>query len=352
MNNLSPYRLLGMTPAELEAEIRAGYGKGRFHARALFRQVHRSGAVDPAALGEFHNNPKLASALAEEYRFAMPETESFAAGHNVRKFLVTLPDGTRTESVLLYMHSHATLCVSSQIGCARGCGFCRTGRMGLKRSLFPEEIVLQVFAARFILGTPARNIVFMGMGEPMDNLESVVRAIAVCSDKAGMAIPVSRITVSTAGHAEGIRRLSNLISSGRHEELYKVHLAVSLNAPNDSLRDSIMPINRTWPLAELKEALRGFPLHGKKDQVFLEYVLIPGVNDGEEHAVQLKEFMDGIRAQVNLIPCNPVDGQPYQRPVPDQITAFYFRLVELGLPVRIRDSKGSELSAGCGQLGG
>jgi len=272
------------------------------------------------------------------------------------------------ESVLIPMvgvrgrRTH-TLCVSSQVGCALGCEFCETAQMGLVRSLTPAEIVGQWYAARFgeVDGAGAapravKNIVFMGMGEPMDNLDAVTRAIRVLSDHNGAAIPMSNITISTVGVLDGIRRLGELMLEPGWR---RVGLAISINAPNDEIRSRIMPINRSAPMGELREALLALPLVGKKKLCF-GYVLIPGVNDAREHARELAEWVRpfGLIGQgrspgavVNLIPYNPRRDSPWPAPEEAQVERFIVWLHEEKVFVKRRRTKGRSQMAACGQLG-
>jgi len=270
-----------------------------------------------------------------------------------------------TESVLIPMISSRgersyTLCVSSQIGCAMGCTFCETAQMGLIRSLSPAEIVGQWYAATHVLGVRPKNIVFMGMGEPLDNLTSVLRAIAVLKDHNGPHVPVSQITVSTSGCVDGIRTLAEHV---RQPGWHRLGLALSLNAPNDTDRSAIMPLNRRWPLASLQEALLAWPQRSG-NKVCIEYVLIPGVNDSPVHAQQIAEFFrpfgllaagriagQPIMAVLNLIPYNPRRNSPWPAPTEDAVDAFLQSLIDLGVFAKRRRTKGRTMMGACGQLG-
>jgi 23S rRNA (adenine2503-C2)-methyltransferase len=205
--------------------------------------------------------------------------------------------------------------------------------------------------ARHVLKEPVENIVFMGMGEPMDNLDNVLQAIRILSDQRGLDISQSAITVSTVGHVDGLRRFAALASEPPPHGFGRVRLAVSLNAPNDAIRSRIMPVNKSWNLAALKAALKDVPLHRKGDFLFMEYVLIPGVNDAREHALEVADYLRGLKACVNLIPYNPRHESPYDRPVPAAVSAFYHWLMDAGQYCRIRGTKGQGSMAACGQLG-
>lgn len=295
------------------------------------------------------------------------------------------------ESVLIPMMGtnrlrRYTLCVSSQVGCAMGCTFCETAQMGLIRSLTSAEIVGQWFAARHLVdrgeldafdppappappgreatvrGFEVSNIVFMGMGEPLDNYDNVVRAIATLKDHNGPHVPISRITVSTVGRVDGIRKLAAQI----HEVGWRrLGIALSLNAPNDADRSAIMPINRKWNLGEVQRALLEWPVFAG-NKVCVEYVLIPGVNDTPQHADQIAEFIRpfglhraargaetnlGLRAVLNLIPYNPRRNSPWPAPEEAQVAQFMGWLEERGVFVKRRRTKGRDMMGACGQLG-
>ena len=269
------------------------------------------------------------------------------------------------ESVLIPMIGRKgdrtyTLCVSSQVGCAMGCGFCETAQMGLVRSLEAWEIAAQWWTATHVLGQRVSNMVFMGMGEPMDNLDNVLDAIAALTDHRGGAMPMSKITISTVGRVDGIERLSERV---RHPGWRRLGLALSLNAPNDEIRSEIMPVNGRWKMAELQRALIGFPAHGA-GKLCVEYVLIPGVNDRREHAAEIAAFCAPINAAyraeregesprvlLNLIPYNPRRNSPWPAPEEAAVDEFLKWLGEEGVYAKRRRTKGRTLMGACGQLG-
>jgi 23S rRNA (adenine2503-C2)-methyltransferase len=224
-----------------------------------------------------------------------------------------------------------------------GCVFCETGRMGLLRNLTVAEIVGQVFVARFVAGHRFRNIVFMGMGEPLDNLENVQQALRVLTDPAGFCFARSRITVSTSGCVDGIYRL---MESG--DPL--VNLAVSINAPTDALRDRLMPINRRFNLAAIHQAIWAYNQQTGR-QVLLAYVLMGGFNDAPEHAEALVEWLKGLDIKVNLIPYNPQSRDRFTQPSNQDLDAFAARLRVHGVRTLVRHHKGRDIMAACGQLG-
>ncbi len=271
------------------------------------------------------------------------------------KLAIGLFDGAQVECVVIPMRTRGnvreriTLCVSTQVGCRMGCTFCETGRMGFVRDLAPDEIVAQVAAAQ-TLGRRPDKIVFMGMGEPLDNLESFLSAVRLLtrSVRVGRAAPfawsAADMTLSTVGHVEGLERLA-----GRFPR--KMTLAVSVNAPDDAIRDRIMPVNRRWPMAALREALLAFPM---RNRTFLAgYVLVPGINDAPEHASSLASWLSPFRAFVNVIALNPSSGgrdRGFRAPTVTELDRFAGWLDERGVAARRRDAKGLGLGAACGQL--
>lgn len=330
---------------EVVGYVKARYGKGAFHASALVREVMVHGNPRFWEAKAFSEAPALASSLAKEVRFAPPVIEETVRREGVVKLLHRLSDGLAVESVVIPMKGYATLCVSTQVGCRMGCRFCRTGRMGLHRNLTAAEITGQLWNARFVVKAPIRNVVFMGMGEPLDNLENVVRAIRVMTDGRGFSIGPRRITVSTVGLADEIPRLADAGTG--------VRLALSLNASDDAVRADLMPVNRRYPLATLKKSLTALAGHsGIRDGVLLEYVLIRGLNDRGEDISRLADFARGVSATVNLIPFNPSGEEtPFEPPSDAEVNAFHDRLVAEGIHVRRRWSQGEDLLAACGQLG-
>lgn len=331
------------------------------HAKRASEMYHK--AFRDGLLPEPHAPQPIAQTLTEE----TPEGLT-------TKFLTTVPGTTKgplagdpnastleVESVVIPMLTRSgrrtfTLCVSSQVGCAMGCGFCETAQMGLIRSLTVSEIVGQWFNARHTLGNNIANIVFMGMGEPMDNLDAVLQAVDILTDHHGASIPMSKVTISTVGRIDGIRVFGERIAEPGWKRL---GLAISVNAPNDEIRDELMPINRGMPMAELQQALLDLPMVRTR-KICFEYVLIPGVNDQQDHARQLAAFLrpwastpdrpvpNGL---VNLIPYNPRRNSPWPAPEESAVEAFMSWLIEEGLFVKRRRTKGRSAMAACGQLG-
>ncbi len=335
----------------LVEEFRARWGKGEYHALALFRSLYRTGNADPMGLPEFAQNPSLAQSVATRFPVRLPPVCGRLGDGTTYKFLLRLVDGLESESVVIPMKSYTSLCVSSQVGCKMGCAFCETARLGHLRNLEAGEIVAQVLVARHVLEEPIENVVFMGMGEPMDNLENVLRAVRILSDPRGLAISLPSITISTSGHVDGIRRLSGLAALPAPEGFPRLRLAVSLNAPDDSLRSELMPVNRRWNLSRLREALAEFPLPRPRDAIFMEYVLLQGVNDSDEHADRIVDLLRGLRTCVNLIPFNPGPNTAFRRPSDQRVREFAKRLLDAGQRCRLRGTKGMDAMAACGQLG-
>lgn len=250
----------------------------------------------------------------------------------------------------------STLCVSSQVGCAMGCGFCETAQMGLIRSLTAAEIVAQWWAATFVEKHHIDNIVFMGMGEPLDNLDAVIQAIACLTDHNGPRVPMSCITLSTVGRVDGLRRLIPIIQQPGWKRL---GIALSVNAPNDQVRDSIMPINHKWNMAELREVMVELGRTRPTRKILFEYVLIPGVNDGPDHAQQLAEWLTpftqaedrAAMGLLNIIPYNPRRNSPWPAPQEPDVEDFVARMNKLGVYTKRRRTKGRSQMAACGQLG-
>ncbi|MEC4685352.1 MAG: 23S rRNA (adenine(2503)-C(2))-methyltransferase RlmN [Nitrospirota bacterium] len=258
------------------------------------------------------------------------------------KFLFGLEDGEAIEAVLIPDSDRFTLCVSSQIGCAMGCRFCLTGKMGFIRNLQAHEIVDQVIAVqRLIEPRMTTNIVFMGMGEPMNNLDNVSHALKRMNSL--LKISRRRITVSTSGVVPGIKRLAGLTPA--------VNLAVSLNATTDEVREHIMPVNRRYPVKTLLRACREYPLEPRR-RITFEYILFEGLNDSSGDADRLVKLLKGIPSKINLIPFNPYKGAEFRRPREERVQFFRSLLQTGGLTAIVRKSKGQDILAACGQLRG
>ncbi len=261
------------------------------------------------------------------------------------KYVFKLPDGLFIESVLIPMDNHRfTFCISSQVGCAMGCKFCKTATMGFIRNLTPAEIVNQVLLLKQYANLPEKkkfNIVFMGMGEPLHNIENVLKAIKILTDPDLMDLSPRRITISTSGLIEGIEKLANFP--------IKVRLAISLNASTQNSREKVMPIGRKNPLDKLTKTLKNFPLPNR-DRITFEYVLLKDFNDSIDDAKRVYSLLKGLKYKINLIPFNPYPGSTFKKPDVERVLAFQKVLTDRGVNAIIRKSKGEDISAACGML--
>ena len=318
-------------------------GWPRYRTEQILRWLYRSRVRDVEQMTDLSRAERVQlRGIATIERFL--DCRVLTSSDGTRKFLARLADGLMVESVLIPEDGWLTLCLSTQVGCTLDFVFCLTGRMGLRRNLKAHQIVDQVLTAQDRLETGERltNLVLMGMGEPLANLDEVTEAIARLTNRQwGVGIPARRITLSTAGLAS---RLKDVATMG-------VNLAVSLNATTDAQRDRLMPaINRLHPLNHLLAACRAFPLQPRRRLTF-EYVLLAGVNDTEQDARRLTKLLSGIRCKVNLIPFNEFPGSGFRRPEDSAVLRFQSALRKSGLPVFIRKSRGRDVLGACGQLG-
>ena len=351
--------LLGLTFAEFSAYLQQAVGfQPRFH-RALYRQLMATGRCEPAREPLWQEAERgcpgvLARVTAAVAGGALPtvvveRSDCDATLGTTRKLVCRLADGREIELVLIPMGGgpedggHATVCVSSQVGCKMGCRFCHTATMGLIRHLSAGEIVAQVLVAAQAGGVRPRNVVFMGMGEPLDNLDAVAQAVRVMTDVNGLGLAHRHVTVSTVGRVDQLARLPAL-------GLTRVNLAVSLTAADDALRSELMPVNRVHDLAQLKAALLAHPLAADR-RILVSYVLMEGVNDGDAQIADLVRWCTGLRVLVNLIPFNPIPSRPERPSAPERIEHIRLLLTAAGVPVRLRRTKGDGVMAACGQLG-
>jgi len=335
--------ILNMTLDELVSEFCVRYKKGRYHAAAVYREVFRNGKLELRDVVEFEPSQSLAMKIENDFCVDQwPVVDTVDDGSTV-KFVTRSDDGLEYETVVIPMKNYRTLCVSTQVGCKMGCTFCETAKLGLLRDLTVSEIVGQVFYAKHVLGGDIRNIVFMGMGEPLDNFDNVVKAIGIMCEDKGLNFNHGNITISTVGEVAGIRRLAEL-------NWPNLRLAVSLHSAVDSKRCEIMPVNKKYSLEQLREVLVDYPLK-RAGIFFIEYILIKDFNDSESDAVALVDFLKGLRVKVNLIPYNPGSESVYCAPDNDDVNQFYQWLDERGVVVIKRVPKGEDLMAACGQLG-
>jgi 23S rRNA (adenine2503-C2)-methyltransferase len=333
--------LYGRSRRELE-EILSPLSDRPFHARQLFGWIHRRGERDFSRMTDLPG--KLRAELAGRFHVSLPKVERrLSSRDGAVKYLLRLQDGKAVEAVYLPDKTRITFCISSQIGCPLGCTFCLTARMGLVRNLTPGEIVGQVavLSGEHDLAPNRYNLVFMGMGEPMNNYDSVLDAFRILTDEEGLGIAPKHITLSTAGVVPGIRRLAG--------ENPRPRLAVSLSATTDTQRSDLMPINRAYPLPVLFQALRDLPL-APRERVTLEYVLLRGINDQPEDAHRLAALAGTLPVKVNLIPYNEAEVAGYASPSLPAARAFRDRLAQRGIRASVRRRRGADISAACGQL--
>ena len=333
-----------MTLPEAEAFALA-QGWAKFRGEQVWRWVHDKRARS------FDEMTNLSKAFREELAtratiggLTMAEVQTSKDG--TRKLRLVTHDGSSIESVLIPDGEKMTQCISSQVGCAVDCQFCATAKLGLKRNLDAGEIVDQVYQAQRLLAElePDRritNIVYMGMGEPLHNYDNLIKSLEILTDDKGAGLGQRRITVSTSGLVPKLEKLG--------KETVRPNLAVSLNAPNDAIRDAIMPINRKWNIAKLMAALRAYPIEQRR-RITFEYVLLADVNDSATHAAQLAKLLRGVKCKVNIIPYNPHPEAAYARPAPAVVTAFQNECKRLGLPTYLRTPRGDDIDAACGQL--
>jgi 23S rRNA (adenine2503-C2)-methyltransferase len=350
--------LYDLSHAQL-TDLLTGWGEPRFRADQVWRWLYKSLVDDFARMGNLPATLRTRLAAETDLSPLDKVADQTSLTGQTRKILYRLRDGNTLESVLMLYHDRRTACISTQVGCGMGCTFCATGQAGLERNLSAGEVVAQViYLAREIRAAeiqhageleqqaaldahPITNVVLMGMGEPLANYAATWQAIETLSDARGYNLGARRITVSTVGLVPGIRRLA--------EERLPVNLAVSLHAPDDKLRNQLVPINRRYPLADLMSAVRDYAGHTRR-RVTIEYALIAGVNDELHQAHRLAELLQGLLCHVNLIPLNPTPGS-LQRPSPrERVNAFRDKLERSGISTTVRMRRGINIEAGCGQL--
>ena len=326
---------------DMEAALEAR-GRERFHARQIYRWIHRRGITDVSRMTDLSRS--LRATLESEYRIGNPRLVSDV--HSVdgtRKFVLELADQRRIEAVFIPDTPAMTFCISTQVGCAMACGFCLTGKMGLVRHLTAGEIVGQVRVMATATGLLDRpfNIVLMGMGEPLHNYDNTMKALRMLHSEHGLAVSPRRVTLSTVGIIPGLERLAL--------EPLMPNLAISLHATTDEQRTELVPPNRKYPLAAILDTCRRFPLR-KRNRITFEYVMLDGINDTPEDARRLATLLAGIKSKVNLIPLNPAPGIPYERPSDERVDRFAQILADRHLTVSVRKSRGRDIRAACGQL--
>jgi len=340
--NTRTQNLVGLDRQELE-RVAKSLGKAPYRGRQLYHAIYRRRATDIDGLTDLDRD--LRAALSAQYYVAHPSIQAmFTSRDGSARYLLSLQDETLIETVYMPEESRTTLCLSSQAGCAVDCRFCFTALLGLERNLSTGEILGQVLAvtkAREILPRSRLNLVFMGMGEPLLNLAQVMKAVHILADPQGFGIPLRRITISTSGIVPRIADMA--CDPGRPK------LAVSLNASTEEQRTELMPINRKYPLSDLLQACRAYPLRPRELLTF-EYVLLDGFNDADADAQRVGKLLRGMRAKVNLIPYNSGSELAYRASPMQRVLAFQQILAGYKIPAYIRISRGQDIGAACGQL--
>ncbi|WP_369602446.1 23S rRNA (adenine(2503)-C(2))-methyltransferase RlmN [Hahella sp. SMD15-11] len=341
--------LLGLNRKELEAFF-VDLGEKPFRATQVMKWIHHIGCDN---FEDMTNLSKaLRARLAEVAEIRAPEVIYEGISRDgTRKWVMRMAGGSSIETVFIPDGKRGTLCVSSQIGCALDCSFCATGKQGFNRNLSTAEIVGQLWNAAKSFGParidqerPITNVVFMGMGEPLMNFDEVVRACDIMMDDFGYSISKRRLTVSTAGLVPALDRLGDVTD---------VSLALSLHAPNDGLRDELVPLNRKYPIAQVLDACRRYLAKlSDKRRVTIEYTLIEGVNDQPAHARELARLLRGLPCKINLIPFNPFPLSDYRRSPPEAVSRFQTILSNAGYVATVRTTRGDDIDAACGQLVG
>ena len=328
-----------MAPAQREAVVTA-LGWPPFRARQLSRWLD-SGVTD---LSEMTDLPeKLRAQLAERYTApgVSISRRLVSAIDGTVKYLFSLSDGETVEAVLMQYHHGWSMCLSTQVGCKMGCVFCATGMGGFVRNLTASEMLAQIETAQADRGIRVSSIVLMGMGEPLDNFEQVTRFLDMLGTENGVHIGMRHVSLSTCGLVDRIRLLQ--------EKDYALTLSVSLHAPNDALRDRLMPVNRRFPVDELLAACRDYAAHTGR-RISFEYAMIRGVNDSDACAYELAEKLSGMLCHVNLIPANEVKGKSHHRSTRERLAAFQRILEGRGITATVRRTLGADIQASCGQL--
>jgi 23S rRNA (adenine2503-C2)-methyltransferase len=334
-----PFDLAELERGEIEAlfverEIPA------FHARQAFRWHWKRGVTAFPAMTDLARD--LRARLDEEFTFSTPAVVKREISEDgTQKFVLRLHDGRQIESVFIPDTPAQTFCISTQVGCAMGCAFCLTGKMGLIRQLTAGEIAGQVRLLSHTLQLPEFNVVLMGMGEPLHNYDATMKALRIINDAHGLAVGPRRVTLSTVGLVPMLDRLAQ-------EELMP-NLAVSLHAATEEQRTAIVPPTKKYSLHDIIDACRRFPL-SKRSRITFEYVLLEGVNDSFDDARRLAKLLAGIKAKVNLIPLNAAPGIPFNRPSDRRVDDFARTLADRGVTVSVRKSRGRDIRAACGQL--
>jgi len=337
----APINLMGLDRQTME-EYFVGLGSKAFHGRNVLKWIHKHGLTDFSEMTDLGKAVRaelgrIAEICAPRIAVERPSSDGTV------KWVVELDCRNRVETVWIPDGDRITLCVSSQVGCALDCSFCSTAQQGFNRNLSTAEIIGQVWMAVRRKQQFPTNIVLMGMGEPLANFDAVVAAMSIMQDDLAYMVSKYRVTVSTSGIVPAIRRL---------REVSDVSLAVSLHAPDNDLRNELVPINRRYPLEELIPACRDFIIGDRRRKVTFEYVMLDGVNDSDHHARRLIKRLSTVPSKVNLIPFNPFPGTAYKCTPPDRLEAFRQILLRAGILATTRKTRGDDIDAACGQLVG
>jgi 23S rRNA (adenine2503-C2)-methyltransferase len=340
MTENKPQHLIGMSHEQLLLLCEKA-GAKPVHAERLLASIFRHYNTDLDAI------PELPTVLRDYlYKHTTPLemvcTARQQAKDGTKKLLLQMPDGKEVETVLIPGQGRMTQCISTQAGCAIGCTFCLTASTGLIRNLSTAEMVAQVMEGQQNCDRNVRNLVLMGMGEPLHNYDQVAHFVRIVTDPKGMAFSPNRVTLSTSGLIPGIKRMM--------DENLPCNLAISLNATTDAIRDQLIPINRKYPIHDLLAAVREYIAKRGNKRVLIEYVLLAGINDSPQDAHRLCQLLEGMDCTVNLLPFNPYPGSPYSRPSDADVSTFRAILVEASMVAVVRESRGQDISAACGQL--
>ena len=341
MSPVEKLNLMNLDQRAMEALV-GELGAKPFHGRNLLKWIHKHGVTD---FGEMTDIPRsVRERLQEVAEIRVPEVVFDQPSRDgTHKWVMQLDCGNRIETVFIPESGRGTLCVSSQVGCSLNCSFCSTAQQGFNRNLSLAEIIGQLWVATRRMEKPVTNVVLMGMGEPLANFDAVVSAMDIMQHDLAYMLSRYRVTISTSGIVPALRRL---------KEVSSVSLAVSLHAPDNALRDQLVPINRKYPLEQLLPACRDFIRGDKRRKVTWEYVMLDGVNDSDRQAKQLIRLLEGTPSKINLIPFNPFPGTGYRTSSPERILAFRERLMRAGFITMTRKTRGDDIDAACGQLVG
>ncbi|UCE06050.1 MAG: 23S rRNA (adenine(2503)-C(2))-methyltransferase RlmN [bacterium] len=328
-----------MTLEQMES-LMESIGQPKYRAAQLFNWVYKRGILSFHEMTNFAKSLRQQLAGLAEIEHVSVEKQVTSTDEQTTKFLFKLADDLHVESVFMIDGKRRTVCLSSQVGCALGCSFCATGKMGFQRNLSAGEIVDQLLAIQSASNVEVTNIVIMGMGEPFLNYDEVIKACDIISHDKGIAIGKRKITISTSGIVPAIMRFA--------DEVQRYKLAISLNAANDEIRTKLMPINKKYPLNELINAARYYAAKSR-NRITFEYVMIDGLNDGIDDALRLSRLLKGLKCKINIIPYNSIDEQ-HAPPSEEAINEFIRPFLNQNIVISVRRSKGMDINAACGQL--